>query len=296
MRSPRTRIGRRLFDLARDATVEEGALLGTPAGMIDRYGVALALIALTIVVDFSLAGTTSGAVLGVVLGGGTLLFVLTTSDASARLVAATRLFVGVAIAIAVIAGLAGDSARVQALIPLAGGALAFVAPLAIINRLRQHTTITLHTVFGALCLYLLAGLFFAYVYAFTDAVAGPVFADTPVAGLPDTVYFSFITLATVGYGDLAPGTELARMLAVSEGIGGQLYLVTAIAVLVTNLGSSRASAPAGAEGGMSTREQPAPEQPTGPPSGASRPPVAPPGAAPPGTDPSRAEPPPDRKR
>jgi hypothetical protein len=242
MRPPRTRLGRRLFDLGHEAAVEEGALLRTPAGKVDRYGLALGLIALTIVVDFSLAGETLGAVLGVVLGGGTLLFVLTTSDASARVVKATRVFVGIAVAIAVLAMLAGDSARAQGLITLAGGALALLAPLAIINRLRQHTTITSHTVFGALCLYLLAGLFFAYVYAFVDAVAGPMFADTPVAGLPDTVYFSFVTLATVGYGDLTPGTELARMLAVAEGIGGQLYLVTAIAVLVANLGWHRSSA------------------------------------------------------
>jgi len=258
MRSPRSGIGRRrLFDLGRGATVEEDSLLRTPAGTVDRYGIALGLIALTIVVDFSLAGSTSGAVLGVVLGGGTLLFVLTTSDASPRVVAASRVFVGIVVAVAILAMLTGESARAQGLIPLAGGALALVAPLAIINRLRRHTTITSHTVFGALCLYLLSGLFFAYVYALANVVSGPTFAESSAAGLPDTVYFSFVTLATVGFGDLTPGSDVARMLAVTEGIGGQLYLVTAIAVLVGHLGSTRSAAVADMDEDPSNAEPPA---------------------------------------
>jgi len=50
------------------------------------------------------------------------------------------------------------------------------------------------------------------------------------------VYFAFITLATVGYGDLSPGTDIVRVLAMIEGLLGQLYLVTVIAVLVSNVG------------------------------------------------------------
>jgi hypothetical protein len=50
------------------------------------------------------------------------------------------------------------------------------------------------------------------------------------------VYFSFITMATVGYGDLAPQGGVARALAVTEGLFGQIYLVTAVAALVGNIG------------------------------------------------------------
>jgi hypothetical protein len=53
------------------------------------------------------------------------------------------------------------------------------------------------------------------------------------------VYFSFVTMATVGYGDLAPESGLARALAVTGGLVGQIYLVTAVAALVGNLGRRR---------------------------------------------------------
>jgi voltage-gated potassium channel len=55
----------------------------------------------------------------------------------------------------------------------------------------------------------------------------------------DYMYFSFITLATVGYGDLTPQGGLGRALAVLEGLFGQIYLVTAVAALVGNLGRTR---------------------------------------------------------
>jgi hypothetical protein len=229
---------RRVRKVEQDLGLEDGTLLETPAGVVDRYGVALGLIAATIVVDFSLAAEAWGALLAVILGSGTLLFVLTTSEASPRVVRAVRIFVVIVIALALVGAVFRDT-QMQGLIFLAGGALAMIAPLAIIRRLLAHKTITAHTVYGALCLYLLSGLFFAYLYAFVGVLAGPAFAQSASAGLPDTVYFSFVTLATVGYGDLTPGTQLMRMLAVGEAIGGQLYLVTAIALLVSNLGRER---------------------------------------------------------
>jgi hypothetical protein len=55
------------------------------------------------------------------------------------------------------------------------------------------------------------------------------------------LYFSFLTLTTVGYGDLTAGNDLGRMLAVLEALLGQLYLVTIVAVLVANIGRERAA-------------------------------------------------------
>ena len=54
------------------------------------------------------------------------------------------------------------------------------------------------------------------------------------------MYFSFITMASVGYGDLTPQGGLGRALAVIESLFGQIYLVTAVAALVGNLGRARA--------------------------------------------------------
>jgi len=58
--------------------------------------------------------------------------------------------------------------------------------------------------------------------------------STTASTAADYVYFSFVTLATLGYGDLVPRTTLGRMLAVTEALVGQLYLVTVVALLVSN--------------------------------------------------------------
>ena len=74
----------------------------------------------------------------------------------------------------------------------------------IIHRLLTHHRIDLTTVAGALCVYLLAGLFFAYVFWIVGEFDPPFFAQTNAPNGVDFVYFSFVTLATLGYGDLTP--------------------------------------------------------------------------------------------
>ncbi len=79
------------------------------------------------------------------------------------------------------------------------------------------------------------GLFFAQLFSLVPYVTGSqFFTSTPNPSSADFVYFSYITIATVGYGDLAPATNLGRMLAVTEALSGQLYLVTVVALLVSN--------------------------------------------------------------
>ena len=53
------------------------------------------------------------------------------------------------------------------------------------------------------------------------------------------VYFAFITLATVGYGDLVPANDLVRGLAITQALVGQLYLVSVVALVIGNLGRDR---------------------------------------------------------
>jgi hypothetical protein len=53
------------------------------------------------------------------------------------------------------------------------------------------------------------------------------------------VYFSFVTLTTVGYGDLTASNEVGRAVAILEALAGQLYLVTIVALFVSNLGRER---------------------------------------------------------
>lgn len=67
----------------------------------------------------------------------------------------------------------------------------------------------------------------------------PIFVQAKHPSQSDDLYFSYITLTTVGYGDLTPDSGLTRALVVVEALSGQLYLVTVVAVLVGNFGMSR---------------------------------------------------------
>ena len=120
-----------------------------------------------------------------------------------------------------------------------------LAPLAIasgvIRGVRTEGTVTLHTMFGVLCIYLLLGMLFASGYALvSDAQAEPFFASGIDPDISDYLYFSFATLTTVGYGDLSAATDLGRSVAITEALIGQIYLVTVVAVIVGGLGRRRA--------------------------------------------------------
>jgi len=90
---------------------------------------------------------------------------------------------------------------------------------------------------AALNTYLLVGVFLGSTWvALEGAMPGSlVFGGAPLKNLslPDGIYFSFVTLATLGYGDILPATPIARGLAVFEAIFGQLYLAVMVARLVS---------------------------------------------------------------
>jgi hypothetical protein len=96
-------------------------------------------------------------------------------------------------------------------------------------------------VLAAICVYLLIGLGYAAVYGFIGAV-DPAGLFGPQDGAGTSVirlYFSFITLCTVGYGDYVPHANIARMTTVTEALIGQVYLVTIVALLVSQVGRRR---------------------------------------------------------
>jgi Ion channel len=90
-------------------------------------------------------------------------------------------------------------------------------------------------VFGAIVLYLLLGLIWGVMYAVLGAHAPDAFSGHPgtSGGLTDWIYFSFVTLTTVGYGDITPVATSARSLAMLEALTGQLYPAIIIARLVS---------------------------------------------------------------
>jgi len=110
--------------------------------------------------------------------------------------------------------------------------LLFTAVVA--GQVYRNGPVTHHRILGAVAVYLLLGLSWASAYAFLhqlrpDAFAGAL-GETPI---PQTwIYYSFITLATVGYGDITPVHPVARSLAIAEALTGQLYLAITLAHLV----------------------------------------------------------------
>ena len=118
--------------------------------------------------------------------------------------------------------------------------LVLAAPVAIVRGVVQRGVIDARTILAALSIYVLAGMLWAFIELTIQAVISqPYFAQVAKGSTSDFLYFSFVTLTTVGYGDLTAVGGLERALAVLEAMFGQIYLVTVVAVLITNLNSSR---------------------------------------------------------
>ncbi len=201
----------------------------------DDFGVVLVLILATIIV-FATASGTAGQLLSVALSGGTLLFVLHTAGAHRRTFRASAVVVVGSILGAAAAVLLGDTVS-SATAGLVGLMLAIVAPIVILRRIFIAPVITVRLVLGALAIYLLLGLAYAYLFPLLAILTGqPFFVQMATPGTQDYLYFSYTTLATIGYGDFTAAGSLGRMIAVSEGLAGQLYLVSAVALLVGNVG------------------------------------------------------------
>ena len=88
---------------------------------------------------------------------------------------------------------------------------------------------------GALCLYLLLGVLWTILFAFVELARPAAFhyaKDVPGDALENFMYYSFVTLTTLGYGDLTPVHPVARTLAYLEAVVGQLYIAVLVASLV----------------------------------------------------------------
>ena len=84
---------------------------------------------------------------------------------------------------------------------------------------------------------MLFGILFMFLYGVLATLGHtPFFAQGTDGTRPIRLYFSFVTLATLGYGDYTPAGNLGACARSTEALIGQLYLVTVVAVVVTRLG------------------------------------------------------------
>ncbi len=220
-------------------TVGRGRRVKAMRHVQDGYGLTLVLTILTIGCLAATGVGTSGGLLAVALSGATLLFALNTSRARPAVVRAARIFVVAAIAASGLALAFGDPAVAETAVGTIGFAIAAIVPIVIMSRIVRSDEITYRLVIGALVVYLLIGLCYAYVFGLiTLAGDDPFFAQTTIPTTATYIYFSYTTLSTVGYGDYSAATPLGQIIAISEALFGQLYLVSIVAILVANVGRS----------------------------------------------------------
>jgi len=123
--------------------------------------------------------------------------------------------------------------------------LSFTA-LAILIHILRTQRVSLDTILGGVCVYLLIGETFAYLFSMMELIRGgsylegghllkvPPNVNHLLGRRPELTYFSYLTLTTVGYGDIVPVAPMARVLVMLEALLGQIFLATFLAFLVGN--------------------------------------------------------------
>jgi Ion channel len=214
-----------------------------------RYGMVFVLVVLSFVVQEAAPDTDLTRVAVIWLQAATLV-------GAVRIARARRRFVRLAAAVAALAAIAAPVLWVvhgsvgDGVTAIATGLLVAVAPPVIASGLAHDLfgsgEVTLETLSGVLSIYLLAGMFFSFLFAAVQTLGDdPFFAEVADPERADYLYFSYTTLTSTGFGDLTAATNLGRTLTSIEALVGTIYLVTIVALIVANL-RPRRRAPAAA--------------------------------------------------
>ena len=206
-----------------------------------RFQVLFALLITTIVVQpvlhtiglsgrlldaFLVASLLAAGFGGLGLGRGIAILVLVLLFVASRLLAVTRDAAGIATT-------ASDAAVALASV---------LAAIAALREALRDGPVTRERLYAAIDVYLLAGVAFGLTYhGLSRMQPGALVAagSTVPLGIETAIYFSFVTLATLGYGDVVPATPIARSLAICEAVGAQLFVAVLIARLVSLQSRSR---------------------------------------------------------
>jgi hypothetical protein len=209
--------------------------LGRSFVSADSYGLVLLLVVVTYVVSVSVTETWAASiVLTVQLA--TVWLTLRTSQARR----VTRLVAGIVLCLAAVV------AVVSFFVHKPGGQLGaiftvccllyLIAPFSIVRHLMLRRGIDTETLLGAVAAYLLIGMFFAFAYeAAGEFGSVPFFGSAGHGSLSQDLFFSFVTMTTVGYGNLVPATNPGQTFAVLEALTGQLFLVVAVGKIISSM-------------------------------------------------------------
>lgn len=212
-----------------------------PRAKSRHHGFAIVLILVLVSVSFQVAAPDAdwSRFVTIALGAAILLVSAWAAQARRPLVRGAALVAGLLALVALVALLVTGEVS-SATAALVNGLLVAFAPAVlasgVVRDIRAEGQVSLPTLSGVLAIYLLVGMLFSFLEGATAALESePFFSEVSNPGRSDFLYFSYITLSTTGYGDLAPATDVGRMLAVTESLLGQIYLVTVVALIVANL-------------------------------------------------------------
>ena len=199
----------------------------------NSYGLVLLLILVTYVLSVTLTeGRAVSLVVAVQIA--TVWVVLRASEARRRLQSIAGVFVVLSSLAAVLNLFIPDQVADEGYMAVVSALLYLAAPFSIIRHLALRRTVDTETMLGAIASYLMIGMFFAFSYRALGAVQEGLFFGASGDGtFPQDLFFSFTTLTTTGYGNLIPADNPGQSFAVLEMLIGQLFLVTAVAKVVS---------------------------------------------------------------
>lgn len=217
---------------------------------IDRFGLLLAIASLAVItlslVDLRSGGSSLregiGQILVSLFVGATLVVANRASGVGLRYRRLSDVLVVIVIAATLVYVLAvelsGETFSTAANPSIVWVVLSLIAPVLVVRRLFKHRRVNAQTLAGAISAYLLIALAFCFAYLTVDGfVEGGFFgSDEPTTNF---MYFSLVTITTLGYGDLSAAEPFGRLLTTMEAVIGQVYLVTIVAMIVGLMVSQR---------------------------------------------------------
>lgn len=133
---------------------------------------------------------------------------------------------------------------IEAVGMLAGVLFTAVVIAGLLDFILKSERVSREIIYAAILLYLLAALMWAFLYTFLEWLDPTSFnlnLSQVQSNFAAFKYYSFVTITTLGYGDIVPVSEVAKAFAITEAVVGQLYLVVAVAWLVGMHVSSKSS-------------------------------------------------------
>ena len=199
----------------------------------DSYGLVLLLVVVTYIVSVSVTETRAASiVLTVQLA--TVWLTLRTSRASRGVRVIADIVLCLAALVAAVSFFVHNPGWELGWIFTVCCLLYLIAPLYIVRHLILRTQIDTETLLGAIAAYLLIGMFFALAYLAAGQFGSmPFFGPAGPGSLSQDLFFSFVTMTTVGYGNLVPAANPGQTFAVLEAVTGQLFLVVAVGKIIS---------------------------------------------------------------